>query len=155
VTDRVLSTLRAHGIDWKALTARCHQIVLFGSAARGETARDIDLLCIGGGWPVKTPRLDVTVISALDRHRPDWLAGLVANGVALDGAWLHGVDDWSHQARVCRFTLHQAHQIFTQRLALLRHTRDRRVYAEQVAEIRKGFRLLLRLLHQKPPISPS
>ena len=100
--------LSKHGVSWEQLTKKTEQIVLFGSRAAGLEGEhsDWDLLCIGnGGTSLRSPELDLIWVSPAQAQSTDWLSTELANHIAKYGIWLHGVDNWSHKARVGKSSL--------------------------------------------------
>jgi hypothetical protein len=118
-----LSTvLDRHRTSWESLCSTATQIILFGSAScRLQTKdSDIDLLCVGTGERIRSPKLDLKWITPKGLHSPKWLYSELATHIASFGIWIHGQDNWSSKTRITEKTLSFKRRLIAGRLAGLR-----------------------------------
>lgn len=72
-------------------------ILVFGSFPAGlqRPDSDIDILCVGAErFRVKTPRIDLTVLTEADLTGPDWLGSELAFHISRYGVRLRGLPIW-------------------------------------------------------------
>ncbi len=87
---------RQHGLSWRDMTRKAHEVIVFGSASVGADRRDsdLDLLIIGVGKRFKKRDLDIVFKTKRESLSPKWLGSELADHVARYGVWLKGVGRW-------------------------------------------------------------
>ena len=119
--------IRAAGLDWKQLNCETRQIIIFGSHALDTKKRDsdLDVLCVGDGWPFKSAALHIIWVSEKRILSRVWRKSELATHVAAYGKWIKGYNNWAHWKKPGRVAIARKKQNILARLnAMNRHWDD-------------------------------
>lgn len=91
-------------LDFRRRFGRAHEVILFGSRARGlhRLDSDFDMLFVGNGKRIRTSRLDVLYLPRATIESKAWHGSELAMHIAHYGVWLKGISHWKRHVYVSK-----------------------------------------------------